>query len=203
MLLYMYIQVQQMLSHSWCRCNVLRLWRLLFSNILSTNCWPKSILNTSEQWISWMKAAFTARVNLLTQVMEVAYFSCWSRKSRKLRQKPTKKLLACSALKFTSKHLNKVIRVNSCVYFLFFHIYFLFLWASAWITNCVFFETTYLILVTLQVVTGVRSVPSRGKFYPGYRLLWRTREKCKGAGGGWRRIKSKRQWTGHLHCKSK
>lgn len=47
-----------------------------------------------------------------------------------------------------------------------------------------FFETTYLILVTLQVVTGVRSVPSRGKFYPGYRLLWRTREKCKGGGGG-------------------
>ena len=165
MLLYMYIQVQQMLSHSWCRCNVLWSWRLLFSNILSTNCWPKSILNTSEQWISWMKAAFTARVNLLTQVMEVAYFSCWSRKSRKLRQKPTKKLLACSALKCTSKHLNKVIRVNSCLYFLFFHIYFLFSWASAWITNCVFFETTYLILVTLQVVTWVRSVPSSGKFY--------------------------------------
>ena len=29
-----------------------------------------------------MKAAFTARVNLVTQIMEVTYFSCWSRKSR-------------------------------------------------------------------------------------------------------------------------
>ena len=29
-----------------------------------------------------MKAAFAARVNLVTQVEEVVNFSCWSRKSR-------------------------------------------------------------------------------------------------------------------------
>ena len=29
-----------------------------------------------------MKAAFVARVSLVTQVAEVANFSCWSRKSR-------------------------------------------------------------------------------------------------------------------------
>ena len=40
-----------------------------------------------------------------------------------------------------------VVRENSCEYFLFFHIYFLFLLGSAWITTCVVFKTTYLILV--------------------------------------------------------
>ena len=34
---------------------------------------------------------------------------------------------------------------------MFFRIYFLFLRGSAWITTCIFFETIYLILVTLQV----------------------------------------------------
>ena len=38
--------------------------------------------NTSKQRILSMKAAFVARVNLVTQVAEVANFSCWSRKSR-------------------------------------------------------------------------------------------------------------------------
>ena len=38
--------------------------------------------NTSKQRILCMKAAFVARVNLVTQVAEVANFSCWSRKSR-------------------------------------------------------------------------------------------------------------------------
>ena len=45
-----------------------------------------------------MKAAFAARVNLVTQVAEIANFSRWLRKS----EKPTKKLLACAALKGAS-----------------------------------------------------------------------------------------------------
>ena len=53
-----------------------------------------------------MKAAFDARVNLITQV---ANFSCLE-----LGQKPRKKSLACSALKGANQHLNKVIRENSC-----------------------------------------------------------------------------------------
>ena len=71
-----------------------------------------------------------------------------------LGHKPTKKSLSCSALKGTSQHLNKVIRESTCVYFLFFRIYFLFLWGLAWITTCIFFETIYLILATLQEVAG-------------------------------------------------
>ena len=158
-----------------------RSWRVLFWSILSTNCWLKSILNASKQRISSMKAAFTARLNLVTQIMEVTYFSCWSRKSR-IKTETHKKLLACSALRCTSKHLNKVIRVNSCGYSFFFCIYSLFLWASAWIITCVLLETAYLILVTFQVVAGVRSVVSSGKFY------WLPPDKentgKKGKGGG-------------------
>ena len=119
------------------------------------SCQPidrKRILNTSTQRILWMKTAFAARVNLVTQVVEIANFSCWLRKS----EKPTKKLLACAASKAASQHLhvNKVIRESSCVYLFLFRIYFLFLWGSAWITTCIFLETTYLILATLQVVAG-------------------------------------------------
>ena len=72
-------------------------WRLLLSSILSTN-WPKNILNTSKQRILRAKAAFVARINLVTQV---AIFSCWSRKSR-IRTVAQQKFLACSALKGTS-----------------------------------------------------------------------------------------------------
>ena len=52
----------------------------------------QSILNTSKQRILRMKAAFAgfaARANVVTQVAEVANFSCWSTKPR-LEQKPTK-----------------------------------------------------------------------------------------------------------------
>ena len=71
-----------------------------------------------------MKAVVAARVNLVTQVAEVARFSCWSRKSRNiLGQKPTNKLLDCIASKGTSQPLIKVIRENSYVSFLFFRIY--------------------------------------------------------------------------------
>ena len=62
-----------------------------------------------------MKAAFATRVNLVTQVAEVANFSCWSKKLR-IGQNPMKKSLACSALKGASQHLNNVIRENSCVF---------------------------------------------------------------------------------------
>ena len=85
-----------------------------------------------------MKGAFAARVNLVTQVAEVANFSCCSKMLR-IGTEAHQKMLACSALKGASQHLNKVIRENSCVYFLFFRIYFLFLWGSAWVTTCVFF----------------------------------------------------------------
>ena len=113
--------------------------RYLFSSILSTN-WPKSIFYTSKQRILWTKSAFAARVNLVTKVGEVANFPCWVRKSR-IRTEAHKKLLSCSVSKDTgSQHLNKVIRENSRVYFLFFCIYFLFLWGSAWITTCVFLK---------------------------------------------------------------
>ena len=62
-----------------------------------------------------MKAAFAAKVNLVIQAAEVVNFFCWLRESLELGQKPTQKLLACSALKGASQHLNNVIRENSCV----------------------------------------------------------------------------------------
>ena len=61
-----------------------------------------------------MKAAFVPRVNLVTQVQVAEVVR--GRESLELG-KPMKKLLACSALKGTSQHLNKVIRENSCVLF--------------------------------------------------------------------------------------
>ena len=130
-------------------------WRYLYSSILSTN-WPKSIFYTSKQRIFRTKSAFATRANLVTKVVEVVNFPCWVRKSR-IRTEAHKKLLACSVSKGTgSQNLNKVIRENSCVYFLFFCIYLLFLWGSAWITTCVFCETAYLILITLQAVAAIK-----------------------------------------------
>ena len=76
----------------------------------------ESILNTSEQRILRMKAAFATRVNLVTQVVEVVNLSCWSKKSR-IGREAYGKLLACCASKSTSQHLNKVIRDSSCGYF--------------------------------------------------------------------------------------
>ena len=114
-------------------------WRYLYSSILSTN-WPKSIFYTSKQRIFRTKSAFATRANLVTKVVEVVNFPCWVRKSR-IRTEAHKKLLACSVSKGTgSQNLNKVIRENSCVYVLFFCIYLLFLWGSAWITTCVFLK---------------------------------------------------------------
>ena len=69
-----------------------------------------------------MKAAFAARFNLVTHVIEVAKFPCWLRKSRIMTEAHKIKLLACSTSKgtCTSQHnLNKVLRDSSCVYFLF------------------------------------------------------------------------------------
>ena len=65
-----------------------------------------------------MKAAFAARVNLVThvQVVEVVNLSCWLKKSR-IGREAYETLLACSASKATSQHLNKVIRDSSCGYF--------------------------------------------------------------------------------------
>ena len=119
-----------------------------------------------------MKAAFAARVNLVTQVAESANFSSWLRKS----EKPTKKLLAFSALKGASQHLHvsKVIRESSCVYLFFFRFYFLFLWGSASMTTCIFLETTYLILATLQMVAGGKKCCFKGVNFTGYRLIRRT-----------------------------
>ena len=118
---------------------ILHSWRYLFSSILSTN-WPKSIFYTSKQRILRTESAFATRANLVTKVVEVVNFPCWVRKSR-IRTEAHKKLLACSVSKGTgSQNLNKVIRENSCVYFLFFCIYFLFFWESAWITTYVFLK---------------------------------------------------------------
>ena len=114
-------------------------WRYLFSSILSTN-WPKSIFYTSKQRILRTKSAFATRANLVTKVVEAVNFPCRVRKSR-IRTEAHKKLLACSVSKGTgSQHLNKVIRENSCVHFLFFCIYFHFLWESAWITTYAFLK---------------------------------------------------------------
>ena len=48
-----------------------------------------------------MKAAFAARINLVTQAVKVTNFS-YCRERLELGEKPTKKLLACSALKESS-----------------------------------------------------------------------------------------------------
>ena len=101
-----------------------------------------------------MKAAFAARINLVTKVAEVARTFPTGRKSLELGQKPTKKSLACSALKGASRHLNKVIRESKYGKTKSIQSYFLFLRGSAWITTCIFFQTIYLILVTLQEVAG-------------------------------------------------
>jgi len=100
--------------------------------------WPKNILITSKQRILWMKAAFASRVNLVTQVAEVADLSCWSRKSRIVTE-AHKKLFACSALKGTSQHLNKVLIDKSYVHFLFIP-YFFSCEGLACITTCIFFK---------------------------------------------------------------
>ena len=114
-------------------------WRYLFSSILATNR-PKSIFYTSKQRILRTESAFATRANLVTKVVEVVNFPCWVRKSR-IRTEAHKKLLACSVSKGTgSQHLNKVIRENSCVYFLFFCIYFHSLCKSAWITTYIFLK---------------------------------------------------------------
>ena len=68
-----------------------------------------------------MKAAFAARVNLVTQVMEVVNFSCWSRKSRIGTEAHAKIVsLQCFKMYQSAFKINKVIKENSCVYFLFF-----------------------------------------------------------------------------------
>ena len=46
-----------------------------------------------------MKAAFAARVNLVTQVMEVVNFSCWSRKSRIGTEAHSKKIVSLQYFK--------------------------------------------------------------------------------------------------------
>ena len=150
-------------AHSPARGGALCSWRLLFSSILSTN-WLKSILNTSKQRILRMKAAFAARVNLVTQVAEAANFSCWWKKLG-IGTVAHKKIASLQCFERCQSAPNKVIRENSCAYFLFFSIYFLFSRGSAWITTCIFFETIYLIWVTLQKVQAVRSVASSSKFY--------------------------------------
>ena len=89
-----------------------------------------------------MKAAFAARVNLVTQVAEVANFSCWSKKLR-IGTVAHEKIVSLQCFEMCQSAPNKVIRGNSCVYFLFFRIYFLFLQGSAWITTCIFFDNLF------------------------------------------------------------
>ena len=86
-----------------------------------------------------MKAAFATRVNLVTQVAEVANISCWSKKLR-IGTVAHEKIVSLQCFERSQSAPNKVIRENSCVYFLFFHIYFLFLQGSAWITTCIFLK---------------------------------------------------------------
>lgn len=58
-----------------------------------------------------------------------------------------------SVLRSTSQQLNKVIRDKSCVYFLFFHIFFHLL-VRIGSQLAYFFKTTYIVLVNLQAVAG-------------------------------------------------
>ena len=67
-----------------------------------------------------MTAAFAARVNLVTQVVEVVNFSCWSRKSR-IGTEAHAKIVSPQCFKMYQSAF-KVIRENSCVYFLSFSI---------------------------------------------------------------------------------
>ena len=57
-----------------------------------------------------MKAAFAARFNLVTHVIEVAKFPCWLRKSRIMTEAHKIKLLACSTSEgtCTSQHNLKI-----------------------------------------------------------------------------------------------
>ena len=56
---------------------------------------------------------------LLTQVVEVKNFSCLLRKSR-IGTEPHEKIVSLQCFEtHPSQYLNKVIRENSCVYFLF------------------------------------------------------------------------------------
>ena len=67
-----------------------------------------------------MKAAFATRVNLVTQVAEVANISCWSKKLR-IGTVAHEKIVSLQCFERSQSAPNKVIRENSCVYFLFFH----------------------------------------------------------------------------------
>ena len=103
-----------------------------------------------------MKAAFAARVNLVTQVAEVANFSCWSKKLR-IGTVAHEKIVSLQCFERCQSAPNKVIRENSCVYFLFFHIYFLFLQGSAWITTCIFLKQFIMVIELSGVQFGLKS----------------------------------------------
>ena len=63
-----------------------------------------------------MKAAFAARVNLVTQVAEVANFSCRSKKLR-IGTEAREKIVSLQCFERCQLAPNKVITENSCVYF--------------------------------------------------------------------------------------
>ena len=63
-----------------------------------------------------MKAAFAARVNLVTQVAEVANFSCWS-KNLRIGTEAREKIVSLQCFERCQSAPNKVITENSCVYF--------------------------------------------------------------------------------------
>ena len=65
-----------------------------------------------------MKAAFAARDNLVTQVAEVANFSCWSKKLR-IGTVAHEKIVSLQCFERCQSAPNKVIGENSCVLFVF------------------------------------------------------------------------------------
>ena len=62
-----------------------------------------------------MKAAFAARVNLVTQVAEVMNFSCWPKKLR-IGTVAHEKIVSLQCFERSQSAPNKVIRENSCVF---------------------------------------------------------------------------------------
>lgn len=78
----------------------------------------------------------------------------WWSPARLDNRRARKKLLGCSASEVTSQQLNNILRDNSSdsILLCFSVFYLIFLWESAWIKTCVFFNL--LNLVKLQAIAG-------------------------------------------------
>ena len=134
------ILAQQVRDHSWpvrpniCARGALSWWGCIHESFYSIFKHPVNQL-TENYFKHRKKKNFTnegclccqGQFSNTSQLRKSQTFPA-GQESLELVQKPTEKLSACSALKGTSQHLNKVIRENSCVYLFVFPYFLPFMW---------------------------------------------------------------------------